>query len=235
MEEQMFITEIADNVAFITMQAPQNNLMTAEFFVEYEKTMQEIEELAEKGEISGIIISGKSRHFSVGADVPSLAERSMNDLQNMKSDTDFSDGHIKQKHLVTFLHDLKIPVISAVSGFCIGSGSEIAINSHIRVCDKSARIGQPESTFGILPGLGGVARTAEYLGLTTAFEMVMSGELMSAQQAYEIGWADILTEKKQALPTAKKLMNYILLQSEKYDPLSTARYISGFLKETANE
>lgn len=235
MEEQMFITEITDNVAFITMQAPQNNLMTAEFFVEYEKTMQDIEKLAEKGEISGVIISGKSRHFSVGADVQSLAERSMNDLQDMKSETDFSDSHIKQKHLVTFLHDLKIPVISAVSGFCIGSGSEIAINSHIRVCDKSARIGQPESTFGILPALGGIARTTEYLGLTTAFEIVMSGELLSAQQAYEIGWADILTEKKQALPTAKKLMNYILLQHEKYNPLSTACYISGFLKETANE
>ncbi|MDE7098026.1 MAG: enoyl-CoA hydratase/isomerase family protein, partial [Ruminococcus sp.] len=71
MEEQMFITEITDHVAFITMQAPQNNLMTAEFFVEYEKTMQNIENLVEKGEISGLIISGKGRHFSVGADVPS--------------------------------------------------------------------------------------------------------------------------------------------------------------------
>ena len=92
-----------------------------------------------------------------------------------------------------------------MTGFCIGSGSEIALNCHYRIVEKGARIGQPESTFGILPGLGGIARTVELCGMQTAYELVMTGKLISAEEACEIGWGDILVGKKQGMETALAL------------------------------
>ena len=99
-----------------------------------------------------------------GADVGALAERSEKDAYDDASD-ELPAGHVLQKGHFTFLRGLPFPVVSVVTGFCIGSGSEIAVNSHYRILEKGARIGQPESTFGILPALGGVARNIEICGM----------------------------------------------------------------------
>lgn len=228
---ELFELKEENRVLTIIMQSPDNNLMTDDFFQQYKTVMQKVEDDVSKGRINGIIICGKGRHFSTGADVQSLTERSVNEVMNMKSEYDFPDTHIRQKHTFTFLYNLPVPVISAISGFCIGSGSEIAVNSHIRVCDKTAHIGQPESTFGIISALGGITRTASVCGISSAFEIAMSGKLLSARQAYEIGWADIVTEKKQSLLTAKKLMDFILLQQETYCRENVHFYVSHFLQE----
>lgn len=228
---ELFELQEENRVLTIVMQSPNNNLMTDDFFQHYESVMKKVEDDVSQGRLDGVIICGKGRHFSAGADVQSLTERSSDEVMNMKSEYDFSDAHIRQKHAFSFLYTLPVPVISAVSGFCIGSGSEIAVNSHIRVCDKTARIGQPESTFGIIPAMCGVARTASVCGISTAFEIVMSGKLMSAQEAYEKGWANIVTEKKQCLSTAKKLMDFILSQSETYCRENVCDYVSRFLQE----
>jgi enoyl-CoA hydratase len=181
--------------------------MTADFFTAYEDTMAEAEKRAQSGGIKGMIISGSGRHFSTGADVEALAERSAG--ESCDGTGELPAGHIKQKHYFTFLRSLPFPVVSVVTGFCIGSGSEIAVNSHYRIIEKNARVGQPESTFGILPALGGVARTIDICGFQNAYELVMSGELIPADRAAETGWADIFTEKKQGMAEAEKLIGFI--------------------------
>ena len=216
-----------NGILVLTMQAQGNNLMTGAFFEEYEKVMEQIQQ---KTGLKGLILRGNARHFSVGADVASLAVRSAGDLDRMKSDTDFPEGHVHQKRCFTFLHDLPYPVVSVISGFCIGSGSEIAVNSHIRICERTARVGQPEATFGILPGLGGIARNVEICGLSAAVELVLTGELISAQQAAEIGWADLLTEKKCGLAEASALIEWISANIEQYDRKKTGLYIAQYLQ-----
>jgi len=108
-----------NGVLVLTMQAPGNNLMTGAFLEAYEKTMEQI---SQRIDLKGLVIRGTARHFSVGADVASLAERSAADLESMTSDTDLPPEHIRQKKAFTFLHDLPFPVVSVISGFCIGSG-----------------------------------------------------------------------------------------------------------------
>lgn len=228
---EFFTLADEDGIFVLTMQAPGNNLMTDVFFEEFEKIIQKIKAVSDSAK--GLIIRGGGRHFSVGANVESLAKHSSSELFNMKDEYDFPEGHIFRKNCFLLLNELDIPVVSAVSGFCIGSGSEIAVNSHFRICEKNARVGQPESSFGILPTLGGTARTAEICGLAIACEMVLSGELLSAEQAYKIGWADMVVEKKQSLSAATALIELISARMP-YDRTKTDSYLSDFISEKGN-
>ena len=220
------LTEENGILSFI-MEAPSNNIMSSAFLDKYEAVMSDVNERAYKGGIKGMIIRGGGRHFSVGADVDALLERS---LKESYSDEDgiLPASHVKQKSRFTFLRDLPFPVVSVVTGFCIGSGSEIAVNSHYRVIEKNARVGQPESTFGILPALGGVARNIEICGTRNAYELVMSGELIPAERAYEIGYADIFAEKKQGVNEAIALIDYISANYPVFYPEKYREYIAAY-------
>ncbi|WP_295078668.1 enoyl-CoA hydratase/isomerase family protein [Ruminococcus sp.] len=221
MNDTINITLTEENgVLSFVMDAPSNNIMSSAFLDKYEAVMEEVAERAADGGIKGMIIRGGGRHFSVGADVDALFERSQKESYT-DEDGILPASHVKQKSRFTFLRSLPFPVVSVVTGFCIGSGSEIAVNSHYRVIEKNARIGQPESTFGILPALGGVARNIEICGTKNAYELVMSGELIPAEKAYAIGYADIFAEKKQGVPEALALIEYI---SANYDTFSPARF-----------
>lgn len=227
MSENTLILTEENGILRLTMNAPSNNLMTADFFAQYEDIMAQVEKKAQSGDnIKGFIICGGGRHFSTGADVEALADRSAKEAYDETTGT-LPAGHIKQKHFFTFLRSLPFPVISVVTGFCIGSGSEIAVNSHYRIIEKNARIGQPESTFGILPALGGVARTIDICGMQNAYELVMSGELIPADKAYEIGWADIFADKKQGVPEAETLIRYIS-DNGGFSPEKATELINGY-------
>ena len=228
-EASGMILEEQDGILVLSMNMPGNNLMTADFFKEYVAVMAEIEERAADKQYKGLIIKGAGRHFSVGADVDALSDRSANETYDDSTGI-LPEGHIKQKHYFTFLRELPFPVISVVTGFCIGSGSEIAVNSYYRIIEKNARAGQPESTFGILPALGGVARTIEICGMQNAYTLVMSGELISAEEAYSLGWADIFADKKQGVPEAVSLINYISESTDRFVPSDYKEYIRSYLK-----
>ena len=206
MPENITLTE-ENGILTVVMNAPKNNLMTGEFHEEFEAVMDRVQARAALGGVKGMILCGGGRHFCVGADVEALAERSARDVYDDATGV-LPALHIKQKAHYTFLRELPFPVIAAVTGFCIGSGSEIALNCHYRIVEKGARIGQPESTFGILPGLGGIARTVELCGMQTAYELVMTGRLISAEEACNYGWGDILTDKKQARSEALALLEW---------------------------
>lgn len=223
------ILEEQDEVLVLSMNMPGNNLMTADFFKEYEAVMADIEVKAANNKYKGLIIKGAGRHFSVGADVDALADRSANESYN-DSDGILPEGHIKQKHFFTFLRELPFPVISVVTGFCIGSGSEIAVNSHYRIIEKNARVGQPESTFGILPALGGVARTIEICGMQNAYKLVMTGELIPAEEAFKLGWADIFADKKQGVLEAMALIKFISDSGREFSPDDYKEYIHSYLQ-----
>ncbi|MBE6868054.1 MAG: enoyl-CoA hydratase/isomerase family protein [Ruminococcus albus] len=209
-----------NGILTVVMDAPKNNLMTTQFHEEFETVMDNVQVIAERESVKGMIIRGGGRNFCVGADVDALKERTANELYD-DSTGKLPESHIAQKRHFTFLRDLPFPVVSVVTGFCIGSGSEIALNCHYRIVEKSARIGQPESTFGILPGLGGIARTIELCGMKNAYELVMTGRLFPSEEACELGWGDILTDKKQGLVKAYSLIDFI---SEKFGDFSPANY-----------
>ena len=213
-----------NGILSVVMNAPKNNLMTTRFHEEFEAVMEKVGVIAEGGGIRGMIIRGGGRHFCVGADVDVLKERTAKEQYDDAAGK-LPESHIVQKRHFTFLRDLPFPVVSVVSGFCIGSGSEIALNCHYRVVEKGARIGQPESTFGILPGLGGIARTIELCGMKNTYELVMTGRLFPSEEACELGWGDILTDKKQGLTEAYSLIDFISEKCGEFSPANYRRYI----------
>lgn len=213
-----------NGILTVVMDAPKNNLMTTQFHEKFETVMDNVRVIAERESVRGMIIRGGGRNFCVGADVDALKKRTANELYD-DSTGKLPESHIAQKRHFTFLRDLPFPVVSVVTGFCIGSGSEIALNCHYRIVEKGARIGQPESTFGILPGLGGIARTIELCGMKNAYELVMTGRLFPSEEACEIGWGDILTDKKQGLVKAYSLIDFISDKCGDFSPANYRRYI----------
>lgn len=133
-EETAFSLTEEAGILTLTMSAPGNNLMTGAFFREYEAIMDQVQLRSTQPGIRGLIIRSGGRHFSVGADVDALAERSAAESFDGKR---LPPAHCKQKRHFTFLRSLPFPVVSVVTGFCIGSGSEIAVNCHYRICEKT--------------------------------------------------------------------------------------------------
>ena len=229
-EETAFALTEEAGILTLTMSAPGNNLMTGAFFREYEAIMDQVQLRSTQPGIRGLIIRGGGRHFSVGADVDALAERSAAESFDGKR---LPPAHCKQKRHFTFLRSLPFPVVSVVTGFCIGSGSEIAVNCHYRICDKNARVGQPESTFGILPALGGLARTIKLCGMSNAYRLVMSGELIPAETAYALGWADFLCGKKQGYAQAVALIDWISSHRAHFSDEDSLPLLRQYLQEGA--
>lgn len=233
--EIFFKTEERENILFLEMNAPENNLMTDVFLKSFVNKVEEISRLAkERNDIKGLIIYGSGRHFSVGADVPSLISRTGDELEEIAKTGDIPQGFRRQKSAFTCLDSFDFPVVSVVRGFCIGSGCEIAINTNIRICEPTARLGQPESTFGILPALGGIAQTAQVCGLSEAIDIVLSGDLFNSARAYDTGWADIVCEKKQGIDIAVKLIQFIDRHEKAFLPENAYEFVADFLKNGDN-
>ncbi len=216
--------EITDNIAVLSMHAPMSNKMTTMFLEDYIKACEECINASPKG----LIITGGKR-FSTGADVDQLAETFIShtvtdDNGNVVS---VPEEHVANKKVFTSLWNQPFPVISAVGGFCIGSGCEIALNSHFRVCEINATIGLPESTFGLLPGMGGIVRSSQISGLARALEIIYTGEMYSAEEAYKLGLADIITPKKESFNYSVKLLELILSMGE-YKKSDKKNYLCKF-------
>ena len=137
-----------------------------------------------------LVITGAGRHFSAGANIDELL--TMVDQERMLD------------HHKTFLgfENLELPVISAIQGVCLGAAFELTLFSHFRLCTKDAVLGMPESTFNLMPGLGGTGKLANIAGRAKAIELVMCGSTFSAADALKFGLVDAVVEKKALLPMA---------------------------------
>lgn len=227
-EFETIIYEEINDIATIWINMQPANKMIPKFF---EEIIYVINEFALKSKIYGIVISGKGRHFSSGADIKQL-------LELIKDNTIVKNGEIISyptwylncKKAFNELYMLNKPVISAVSGFCVGSGLELALSAHIVICEKNARIGLPEATFGLLPGVNGTLRMSEKIGMKKAFELIIKGELLTGQEAYDIGLVDCVVGKKESYDYVLRLLNYLKENKVKFESSKKLSYLDEFMK-----
>ena len=116
-----------------------------------------------------------------------------------------------------FFNDLRIPVIAAIKGVCIGSACELALFCHFRLCTGNAVLGLPESTYGLMPGLGGIQLLLEHVTKARAMEMVFRGTTLSADEGLKTGIIDRIFPKDQLLVAAEKLIEIAAVNYRKYN------------------
>ncbi|MEI7895971.1 MAG: enoyl-CoA hydratase/isomerase family protein [bacterium] len=176
---------IEEGIGRITLCQPPSNTMTMGFFEEMQLLVQTI---SKTDGLKAIIISGSGRHYSSGANISEL-------LVNL-DDQKMLDNY----RAFVMLEQLKTPVISAIRGVCLGSAFELALFSHFRFCADDAVLGLPESTFNLMPGLGGIQRVAALAGKAKAVEIILRGITFSAADALEMGLVDAVVPKGEVLP-----------------------------------
>ncbi|MCY7328403.1 MAG: enoyl-CoA hydratase/isomerase family protein, partial [Saprospiraceae bacterium] len=101
------------------------------------------------------------------------------------------------------------PVIAAVNGFALGGGCELAMACHLRVAGERAKFGQPEVNLGLIPGYGGTQRLVQYIGKTKALELLMTADIIDANEAYRLGLVNYVVPPGQEVAKAKALLEKI--------------------------
>lgn len=159
--------------------------------------------------VTGIVIHGEGRHFSSGAKLDDLLE--MLREEEAHQECGATGSLLLQEHLDTFrfFQSCSVPVVAAIRGVCLGSALELALFCHRRVCGQGAVLGLPESSFGLIPGCGGVSRLTSLAGSGKSLELILSGETFSADDAYRWNIVDIICEKDDVLHEAVGLIKRI--------------------------
>lgn len=151
-------------------------------------------ELERDAVIGAIVITGGNGIFAAGADLNLLVDKGAQDV----ADIDLGQYWAP-------LRNASRPVIAAVSGHALGAGCELALMCDIIVAERGARFGQPEARVGIMPGAGGTQRLVRAVGKAVASLVLLGGETLSGERAWQLGLASELVEDGQALPRALEL------------------------------
>ncbi|MEM0203101.1 MAG: enoyl-CoA hydratase-related protein [Archaeoglobaceae archaeon] len=171
------------------------------------KTREELREIVERAEkeVRVLIITGSGKAFAAGADVNELIQRDpLKAIEATKLGTE----------LFARIEELEIATIAAINGFALGGGLELAMACDIRVASNKAKFGQPEINLGIIPGAGGTQRLPRLVGLGMAKKLVLTGEIIDANEAFRIGLVDEVVEHEKLMERAKEIANKITEKSE---------------------
>lgn len=153
-----------------------------------------IKELTEDNEILAIVITGGDQVFAAGADLNLLVDKGPQEV-----------AEIDLGQYWAPLAQCPKPVIAAVSGFALGAGCELIMMCDIVVGDSTTRLGQPETNVGIMPGAGGTQRLIRAVGKPVASMLLMCGEMVTGERAYQLGLISELAEDGKTLERAKEL------------------------------
>jgi enoyl-CoA hydratase len=152
-------------------------------------------ELEADTDVRAILITGGPKVFAAGADIAAMVEKTA--LEQ------FSRGSLWD---LTFrMEQSRKPIIAAIAGFCLGGGCELAMACDVRIAAESAKFGQAEINIGIIPGGGGTVRLTRLVGLGKAMELVLTGGMISAEEALRINLVNRVVPDEQMMAEAKKI------------------------------
>ena len=160
-------------------------------------------EIRDDEKVKVVIVSGAGeKAFVAGADIKELM---VLDPQGAKENSELGQAVFNK------VEAFPKPVIAAINGFCLGGGCELALACHIRIASEHSKLGQPEVKLGLIPGYGGTQRLPRLVGKGRALEMILSGEMISAQQAKEIGLVNQVVAVDELMNTCQELAEKIFL------------------------
>ncbi len=199
MAYENLLYEVKGAIAYITFNRPKVlNALNR-------KTMEELDaclaEAAADATVRALILTGAGeKSFVAGADIGELAQR---------TPVDGKEFSLYGQSVLRRLETMGKPSIAAINGFALGGGCELALACTLRMASRTARLGQPEVKLGILPGYGGTQRLARLCGRGVAAQLVLTGEMISAEEALRIGLVNQVAEPGELLAAAEAMAGKI--------------------------
>lgn len=204
MNYEHLIIEKKEAIFFITVNREKKlNALNRETIAELSNALLEAQN---DNSIGGVIITGAGeKAFIAGADIAELAALSADEAETLARNA--------QANVFDVIEHSNKPVIAAINGFALGGGLEIALACHIRIAAENIQLGLPEVSLGLIPGYGGTQRLTRLIGKGKAFEIILTGNMISSDEAHKIGLINHITPLSQLLPKAEELVNKILTRS----------------------
>jgi enoyl-CoA hydratase len=173
-------------------------------------TIEELHEafqvLAKDSSVKVIVITGSGeKAFVAGADISEFAHFTVDNGGKLAAKG--------QEMLFNYIENFSKPVISAVNGFALGGGLELAMACHFRVASDNAKMGLPEVSLGVIPGYGGTQRLPQLVGKGKAMELIMTAGMINAEKAAALGLVNYVTTLEELMPLVEKLAGKIMRNS----------------------
>ncbi len=196
------LKELEGRVALLTVNRPDKlNALNQQVRDEMLALLDEIE--ADDG-VGAVVITGAGeKSFIAGADIGEFAGRTPFDQREA----------MRSPRVFDIMASFPKPVIAMINGFCLGGGCELAASCDIRVASDRARFGQPEVNLGLIPGGGGTQRLPRLVGLGQAMRLILSGEMIAADEAARIGLVDLVAPADELRATTMALAAKIAAKS----------------------
>lgn len=198
MGHQFVTYSVEDAVATVVINNPPANALSTPVMNEIEETFSE---LASNAGVKVVVFTGSGTFFITGADIREIA--------SIESASKGQALTAKGQGIFNKIEDMKKPVVAAINGMCLGGGLELAMACHMRVASERARFGQPEINLGIIPGFGGTQRLARLTGKSKAMELILTGDMITSQEAKAIGLVNKVVPDSEVLKQAQGLAKKI--------------------------
>jgi enoyl-CoA hydratase len=193
------LIETKDKIAYITINRPKVlNALNWQTMQELRDVFAKVKDDANAG---GVILTGAGeKSFVAGADITELAT---------KDPVGAKEFSLASQEILHFIEHFPKPVIAAVNGFCLGGGCELAMACHIRLASENAKFGQPEVNLGLIPGNGGTQRLPRLVGKGRALELLLTGNMIDAAEAFRIGLVNKVSPADKLISTAEEILKTI--------------------------
>jgi enoyl-CoA hydratase len=218
MTYEVLKVNVTEGIATVTISRPQAlNALNTRFFQEMDSLIAEI---GARNDIKVVVITGEGKAFVAGADIGEMVHKTK------AEGVEFSKAG--QKTLRS-LEILDKPVIAAVNGFALGGGLELALACDFRVSSSKAKFGQPEVNLGVIPGYAATQRLPRLIGLGNALFILLTGEMIGAEEALRMGLVQKVVEPEELMPTVLGLAKTIASKGPKAVKLVKSVSRRGFL------
>jgi enoyl-CoA hydratase len=192
--------EKKNKIAYVTIDRPK--VLNALNMATMQELHQVFTELKEDKEIRVVILTGAGeKGFVAGSDINELAK---NDPVEAKAYTH------RGQAVLDLIENLGKPVIACINGFALGGGCEIAMACTMRLASENARLGQPEVKLGLIPGYGGTQRLPRLVGTGLAMQILLTGEMISAQEAHRVGLVNEVVPADKLIARAEEIAARII-------------------------
>ncbi len=211
MAYQNLLTENREGILIITINRPDKlNALNGQTLSEIQDVMHD---LVKDDSVKAAIITGSgNKAFVAGADISGF--------QGMDKISGSKLASVGQNVLFQ-IENCPKPIVAAVNGFALGGGSELAMACHFRLASENAKFGQPEVNLGLIPGYGGTQRLIQLIGKGKAMELMMTADMIGAQEALQLGLVNYVTTSDDLLPKTIELLKKIMSKS----PFAISRVI----------